>query len=106
VWGFDANGCKDDHSVSITVSNCLGLGELTGKTIGIYPNPGTGLFMMKADGLANSEFFVTNSLGEVVLSGIIMDEETKIDLGDKANGVYLITVKGIDGSQGIRVIKQ
>lgn len=57
--------------------------------IKVYPNPSSGIFVV--EGFSKGEKFnVVNALGEIVMSITTTNAKTKIDLSNKANGVYFI----------------
>lgn len=91
----DTSACVTISTVGLTDYNFL-------NALTIYPNPSKGIFII--EGLENGTSLEVVSLtGEKLFIVQIMDSETKIDLSDKANGVYFIqTSNGLTN----RLIKQ
>jgi hypothetical protein len=77
-------------------------GERTGNTISsleVFPNPSKGLFSISFESKEsqNIEISITNYLGEKVfkqeVSSLINTYNRTIDLSNKANGIYLLSIK-------------
>ena len=62
--------------------------------IEIYPNPTTGIFTLRNDGLPIKmfELNICNTLAEKIYSKKIYAPEVKIDLQDKPKGIYFIKI--------------
>jgi hypothetical protein len=60
--------------------------------LSIYPNPGTGLYMIK--GNANASYSVYNIYGQIVCIGTLSKNEQLIDLRNLANGFYVMNANG------------
>jgi trimeric autotransporter adhesin len=56
----------------------------------VYPNPSKNIFNVK--GINEAEIFVYNLLGEELLSSIVENNETQIDLGSYRSGIYILRV--------------
>jgi len=77
-------------SYSNRVPTHLGVGE-NGKTdLSIYPNPSDGLIILS--GLLPGEYFITNIMGQTVLTGSLNAETQQIDVSNLPGGMYFITV--------------
>lgn len=64
----------------------------------IYPNPSQSLITIKASNqLIGEEYTVINQIGAAIFSGVLRNEIEIIDLTDKNNGIYYLTIpnKGI-----------
>jgi PKD repeat protein len=90
------NPTTTDPKKPITV---LGLNDDDSKHINIYPNPNTGKFALKYEGLPTSKFLsiaIINTNGQVVYQGqrgnFVGTYEGEIDLTDVANGVYIVSI--------------
>ena len=95
VTGTDINGCISVGSITINVSACVGIEDLSNKLlqISIYPNPSDGEFNLKAD--EGMELTLINELGQKIKT-MRLDESnnyaTKVK--DVANGIYFIVGEG------------
>jgi hypothetical protein len=58
--------------------------------ISIYPNPSTGLVHLQMN--RHATYTVLNALGQEVLAGEMSGETATLDLGNYANGIYLLKV--------------
>ena len=67
------------------------LGFDTEADFSVYPNPGNGNFIVQ-DADINSEIIVTNSLGQIIYRGYILNAITSLDLSMHSNGIYLIQI--------------
>ena len=56
----------------------------------VYPNPSNGVFNVKCEGIQKVE--VVNVYGQVVVSKEVRADDIQIDLGDKANGAYMLRI--------------
>ncbi len=73
----------------------VGVTENTSKELAVYPNPTSGL--IKVTGLVSADFSIMNSLGQVVKSGIVNQENQLINLSDHAAGNYTLRLESADG---------
>jgi len=59
----------------------------------IYPNPAGGIVMIKIDlNLIGAEYSIVDLLGKKMMQGILMNENTQLDLSSLKNGVYTIQI--------------
>ena len=75
--------------------------------IQISPNPNNGQFYIKISKINdNSNYSVYNNLGSLIGTGIIVNNETQIDISDQLPGIYYVKV--VNGSKVInqKVIKE
>ncbi|HEX8517315.1 MAG TPA: choice-of-anchor L domain-containing protein [Bacteroidia bacterium] len=74
----------------------------------VYPNPGTGMFVLtdKGQELAGSTVNVLNVLGEAVISERITNEKTTLDLTNFDSGIYFVNVVTTEGLISSKIIKQ
>jgi hypothetical protein len=71
-----------------------------------FPNPAQSVINVRADiKLIGSSYEVYNNTGKIILKGIIISEETIIELGNLSGGVYLFRV-GENLKQSFKVIKE
>ena len=71
-----------------------------------FPNPAQSVINVRADiKLIGSSYEIYNNTGKTILKGIIISEETIIELGNLSGGVYLFRV-GENLKQSFKVIKE
>ena len=101
----DANTCSASDSVNITVNPCAGIeGSLPDFQVKVYPNPNNGNFFLELS--AASEIVIYNSLGAVVLSQDMKAGKNTVDLGNYADGIYMIAVIKDGNRKMARILKQ
>jgi hypothetical protein len=106
VDGTDANGCSNTATITQDVSLCTGIATLSNNTnsINAYPNPNNGLFVI--DLTTTSQVTVTNALGQVVLTEVMVEGKHSVDIHNEATGIYFVKVV-LDGKQQvIKLIKE
>ena len=81
----------------------LGVENIEQNTTVVYPNPSNGVFNIEGMGIRKVE--VVDSFGRIILSNEVEDDFLKINLGDRAAGVYLLRVVTDNGIVNKRVIK-
>lgn len=99
----------DEVSDSVLVlDEFVGIDELRASDIGIYPNPGTGLFYIAIPASYSTVgVSVINLIGEAVYSSTLDNKAaTLIDLSQQANGVYLVRIQTENGTVVKRITKQ
>lgn len=87
---FQSFGWVD--AVSIGASSTLGLGEISKYDVSIFPNPSSGL--VSITGLQNEVFkyYLFNTLGMVVKSGLIRSSQIEI----VNNGFYILVIEPVN----------
>lgn len=58
----------------------------------VYPNPTSGTLTISVPPVQQFDYCVYNLMGQVVISGNIVGQETVLNLGDSPKGVYFISV--------------
>ncbi|MCD6067063.1 MAG: hypothetical protein K0S33_1889 [Bacteroidetes bacterium] len=102
----DPNSCTDTANSTITVDACIGVQEvLTETEISLYPNPTTSTATLSGVELS-AQLTVYNSLGKVVLTRVITEDKTLIDLSQEASEVYLLKIVTSKGIVIKRIVKQ
>ncbi len=88
----DANGCTTTDSY--TVNSFVGLVDLEAMSFNLYPNPNNGAFNIEMSNPNGDEytFTVKDIAGRVVHTETMNTESLSFDLGDAANGTYMLTV--------------
>lgn len=92
VSGTDSNGCQNTTLVTVNVSECLDIKDLSaGSSFDIYPNPAKSSFSVA--GGHGRTLKLVNSLGQTVLEQKLELETTAIATRLSA-GIYYCTVSG------------
>jgi hypothetical protein len=91
---FDENSCGSRSFYNAPVV----IDELPDNRIGIFPNPGTGIFNIRfGDELLNQEGIleVYNVSGQMILrrNPAVLQNEEIIDLSGNTPGIYMITLR-------------
>ena len=94
-------GCST--TATYRVDGQLGVTELDGASIAVYPNPTQDIVTILSAGNFNFEVIAIN--GEVLFSGSAVDTKT-ISLGDFADGVYFVNVTTETTTSTIKVVKK
>jgi len=68
--------------------------------IDVYPNPADSYLYINPKDLSNRKYLILNLFGEVLISGII-EENNLIDISTHPSGIYFLVV----GSERIKIIK-
>lgn len=90
VNGTDANGCKGDSTLLITLSDCAGIANTTlTNALAVYPNPNNGLFTVDASAVGTVEVTVFTLTGQLIETKIVT-AKAEIDLSKYDNGLYLV----------------
>lgn len=79
------------------------IGLADGNWVSIYPNPGKGLFTVKAEG--NYHLTIRDIHGKVVEQYEGTDQ-SKCDISDRSNGMYLVEIMSDRGSKIFKLIKE
>ena len=104
----DRCGNTDDTTITVNVSNISIAENAFNAGIDVYPNPSKGNFNVKVSGAASDySIEVTDLSGKVIYrrANLAADAEQSINLGDVAQGVYIVRFsgKGLNASQRIIV---
>ena len=96
------NGCVDSADYTITVDECVGIGENESVGIELFPNPTNGLLNINisAKDFTGAGLKVLNILGKEVYSqdnlNIKGNFSTLIDLSSQPGGLYFVVISGGD----------
>ena len=74
--------------------------------ISVFPNPSTGIFLLKADILQHPEVKIYNSTGEMLYSSRMQTEEMNMDLSTSPKGMYFIYLSSEEGIAAKKIIIQ
>lgn len=104
VSGRDANGCKGNGSVRVSVSPCTGINTLSANAVNmlIYPNPSNGEFTISADQAITLS--VMNELGQQVKTITLGSATPAVKVSNLASGVYFITGANENGSVKQKIV--
>ena len=105
--GNDGNGKAAGHVRVYSMGSLDVLENSVGNTLEIYPNPAKNVINVKtADTkLLGMAYSIYDNAGKVVLSGKITSENTSIELGNLAAGIYMLSIAE-NMSQTFKVIKR
>ena len=106
VVGTNANGCKNQSSITQQVSECTSIDESLNQNnfkLSIYPNPSSGQFYMDTE--INNVVVVINTLGKEIKKLKVNSGNFEINLNDEPSGIYFINVNGPDGMKTIKLLK-
>lgn len=101
----DNNSCTDSTSLNLAVT--VGLSELSLENdLKVYPNPTKSILTVtNKNNILGKKYVITNLIGQTVLTGKLNLEETIINTESLTNGVYLLSIDGMN-KQAIKVIKE
>ena len=104
VTGTDANGCTDTDEIFLLVGKCTGLTEEGSAAISVYPNPGTGVYLVRTPA-AGSQVNVFDITGRRVHSMTTGASAGTIDISNLSSGMYYFHVQAGSRTEVVRVIK-
>jgi hypothetical protein len=104
----DANNCGGLIMDVVTVEECLGLAENTQKLLQAYPNPGTGLFIIKTEqGQELTGIQVFDIQGKQVQNAVLTDGlSVKVDLTQANKGMYFLQGMLNGNPVSIKLVKE
>ena len=74
----------------VAVFSGLGVDDNKLTKISVYPNPTSGLFIVQGEDIEKIEVY--NAMGQLILTKAASDYHTEIDLGNAADGIYLVRI--------------
>ena len=87
-----ATGCYTADTISIFISGIHD--PLAVAALSLYPNPNSGLFILRSADMQGREYTVSDMLGRVVAKSAIVSDHQAIDLRHLAEGSYILTIRG------------
>lgn len=86
------NSLTDTVRIEVINAIKVGIDAVEDIRIKLYPNPTSGILNVdiNSDGAIGSEFSVFNIQGRKILNGNLRSESFRLDLSNKADGIYLI----------------
>lgn len=99
-----STGCIGTDNVIVEFKDCTGIDELNSANISIVPNPSNGLFKLNFNGKANSDIYIYNSVGGLIMQikQSEITEQMDIDLSQMADGVYVLKYNEVNSRIVIR----
>jgi len=99
------NGCIDSTILPINIS--VGINNLSlDNDLNVYPNPTkSSITITNKTNLVGKKYFITNIVGQIVISGKLNIDETIINLETLQSGLYLLSIDGMN-KQSIKVMKE
>ncbi|MEN9442088.1 MAG: hypothetical protein RLZ33_2165 [Bacteroidota bacterium] len=86
------NWIKDSQSYYSEECDWANISETESWSFNILPNPAADWIIIKVDSPQNNHVEISDIKGKILLSQIITEKETTIDLKDLSNGAYLIKI--------------
>jgi hypothetical protein len=101
----DNNSCTDSTSLNLAVT--VGVNELSLEhDLKVFPNPTKStLTITNKTNILGKKYIITNLIGQTVITGKLNLDETIINTESLTNGVYLLSVEGLN-KQAIKIIKE
>jgi|GEM_PF-1315958 photosystem II stability/assembly factor-like uncharacterized protein len=92
--GTATTNCTSKSTITLTVTACSGIEDYSSTShVSVYPNPSNGLVTVSLANIeANTAMYVTNMIGQQVVSATLKDLNTNFDFSALNKGVYFITV--------------
>jgi hypothetical protein len=104
IWN---RALTDQEITALFNSSTAGINEVSENNLfSVYPNPAHSQINLNADSkLLGYVYNVYDNIGQVVLSGKIISENTVIELNNLSDGIYTLSV-GENKKQSFKVIKE
>jgi parallel beta-helix repeat protein len=90
----NTEGCECSVTRCITLTTNIYNAESMNNAVSVYPNPNSGIFNVALASEISSEMTVVvyNTIGELVKTIVVNNNQTVVDLSDVASGVYTVKV--------------
>ena len=89
----------------LATCNWLGLDELSGTNVTLYPNPTTGNLNITLSDIETVNAIVYNAQGKLILTINNLKNGSTIDLSSVETGVYMVHLSTENASMMQRVVK-
>jgi Secretion system C-terminal sorting domain/Bacterial Ig-like domain (group 2)/NHL repeat len=100
-----AAGCTRDTTYVVTVASGTGIHNITNTgAFSIYPNPASGLLYISAPGLQSASVTISDVTGRSVLTSSLNTTSTKLDISSIRSGIYLISIKSVQGNYSGKLV--
>jgi hypothetical protein len=109
VTGTATTGCKNTISYTQNVSICTGFSssaKQVDEMINLFPNPFSDKVTLTINEANFSFIHIYNSLGSLIYSAQIKQENVELDLKDQPKGIYFVKLRGVKGSITKKLIKE
>jgi hypothetical protein len=102
----DGNGCSNTDAVTFNIDGCLGLDDLNGIAMSIYPNPSSGVFTYSIENITGDiNMMITDLSGKIIEAGKIKTATGIIDLTNYENGIYILKLQAGNAITSVRLLK-
>ena len=97
-----SDGQYVDFNIHVIMNQVEGVGEnLYG--VMAYPNPTNGQLTLSMDGASSFDYHVYSPMGQCIMNGTIVGNETCLDMGHLNTGVYYISIEW-DGNRWMQKV--
>ena len=86
-----SDGQYVDFVIHVIMNHVEGLSDNTA-SFSVYPNPTSGMLNLAVIDAERFDYEVYNAMGQVVMNGNVVGQETHIDLSDCSKGVYFVSI--------------
>jgi parallel beta-helix repeat protein len=88
------SGCECTSTKCVTLTTNINNAESMNNAVSVYPNPNSGIFNVTLASEINGEMtvMVYNTIGELIKTIVVNNNQTNVDLTDVASGVYTVKV--------------
>ena len=97
-----SDGQYVDFNIHVIMNEVEGVGENTVNII-TYPNPTSGLLNLVVANAQGFDYEVYNAVGQIVMNGSVIGQETALDLNGCTKGVYFVSILK-DGARTIQKV--
>ena len=105
TYSFYGNPIYIDN-VIVSNNPYVGMDDVPYSKVTIYPNPYSGVFVLKLSDVNTSvQVIITNVTGKVVHSSLLKNSETHIDLSKHPAGIYFVNITGGTFNEQMKIIK-
>ena len=92
VMRATSDGQFVDFNIHVVIKEMEGVGE-NATTAVAYPNPTSGVLNLVVLDVQQFDYEIYNTIGQVVMNGHVIGQETRIDLDDCPTGVYFVSIR-------------
>jgi hypothetical protein len=104
---YDIN--PDTMQLCTAASGCpytvTGIANASVESIQLYPNPNNGSCTLETSQMLGAEYTVYDMLGQIIQQQAITADVQRLDMGSVASGVYMLVIKGKNGSVRFTVMR-
>lgn len=105
---LDSGVFLEAFSFRSVAADPLGIAKHENELFAVYPNPCNGEYFInsKNKNYSGAQLKVLNMLGEEVLSTVLSENQTSINISNQPSGIYSVSITTIDGVYTTRLIKK